>query len=316
MPTRYTYSQDHASHNVTAASHAKRTISQRTRVHVLVSLKIIGQLTTKDTLLSKENPLGINLFISTISMSLSLSTIRARQKSPCEYPVVVIQLCTPTKSDLIYIASIPLHLLQLYAPNVLHLVELDVLDSTLSLPLRSPPHAHMNDIEYLGLTYLLQRWIVSASYPKVSALPAFKSIGEGILLYHALQLLQDPEAETLRGHLMSRFTFEPVTETDAQYIWWAFQGRPEWSCWLDALMRNIVRFQVLNTQPCGVNILLFLETELLLLDNVQHAQLSEIYERHVAMTPRLGRFRRAVYRIFHGWFAEDFGVDMKRLVGR
>ncbi|KAF1945900.1 hypothetical protein EJ02DRAFT_431135 [Clathrospora elynae] len=128
---------------------------------------------------------------------------------------------------------------------------------------------------------------------------AQQSIGDAVLAYHAVQPSQDPNAETLLSDIMSRLHTEPVSELDVQNIWWTFQYVSDWHEWLNAMLYNIVRFDVLNMAPTGGYIELFIETEMLMYHERGVQQLLEMYERYkyVVMVEASARSTGPVRRV-------------------
>lgn len=178
------------------------------------------------------------------------------------------------------VSYVPLSVLEHYAPHICHLIEPDILLNRYRLFIRLPLHDHVEDIEWAGLYRLLAHWNHAAANMIDTPLPPTNSVSDAIKIYRSLQLMLKPEAETLRSRIMHTLHTTPLTELDVQTIWWAFQAKPEWPSWLDALCYNLVRFQVLSGQPCGTAIQLFIETEMLNMDNAQYCQVLVAYERH------------------------------------
>ncbi|KAI8943212.1 hypothetical protein NX059_001237 [Plenodomus lindquistii] len=192
------------------------------------------------------------------------------------------------KENAQFITEMPLSALQDYAPYACDLIEPEHLPNQSRLFIRLPLHAHVQDIEWAGLTRLLEHWKHSAANVLDILIPRPKSFSDAVLIYRSMQLMLEPEAETLRRQIMLNMRAKPLKELDVQTIWWTFQGKGEWSSWLDALFYNLVRFQVLSDEPWGTAIQLFMETEMLDMDNDQFGQVVAEYERHVRVTrPRL-----------------------------
>ncbi|EMD90624.1 hypothetical protein COCC4DRAFT_105424, partial [Bipolaris maydis ATCC 48331] len=101
------------------------------------------------------------------------------------------------------------------------------------------------------------------------------TISEDVKIYRSLMHVDALEAEALCEKIKCRLRNEPVNEVDVQSIW-ALQI-PDW---IDAILHNIVKFKVLNLQPAGGYIDLFIETELLQYHDRGAARVVEMYERH------------------------------------
>ncbi|KAH9866241.1 hypothetical protein J1614_008807 [Plenodomus biglobosus] len=217
-----------------------------------------------------------------------------------QVPTVAVYMCNQRKQYDQFLTYMPLSVLEDYAPYVCDLIEPDVLANRYRLFVRLPLHDHVEHIEWAGLARLLAHWNYSATHVLNSLIPRLKSVGDGVIMYRSLQLMLEPEAETLRGRIMLSLRTKPLTELDIQTIWWTFQSNPEWPSWLDALFHNLVRFQVLSDEPCGTAIQLFIETELLNMENSQYGQVLSAYERHIQVTrPRLRTIMaRRVDRVF------------------
>ncbi|KAF2851824.1 hypothetical protein T440DRAFT_59102 [Plenodomus tracheiphilus IPT5] len=228
-----------------------------------------------------------------------------RPRSSFQVPTVAVYMCDQRKHYDQFITHILLSVLQDYAPYVCDLIEPDILPNQSRLYIRLPLHAHVEYVEWAGLRRLLAHWENSAADMLGALIPRPTSIGDAVITYRSLQLMLEPEAETLRGRIMLNLRTTPITELDVQTIWWTFQGKPEWSSWLDALVYNLVRFQVLSGEPYGTAIQLFIETEMLNMDNAQYAQVLSAYELHIGATrPRLRttlsrRVDRVLRRVFH-----------------
>ncbi|EUC51163.1 hypothetical protein COCMIDRAFT_50753, partial [Bipolaris oryzae ATCC 44560] len=101
------------------------------------------------------------------------------------------------------------------------------------------------------------------------------TISDDVELYSSLTRFDTPEAEALCENIEYRLQNEPVNEVDVQSIW-TFQS-PDW---IDAVLCNIVKFNVLNMQPTGGYIAMFIETELLQYHDRGAARVVDMYERH------------------------------------
>ncbi|CAO2651883.1 Nn.00g001660.m01.CDS01 [Neocucurbitaria sp. VM-36] len=230
-------------------------------------------------------------------MPLSMVQVECVRPSGFECKSVAVQICDGTKQHRKHIADISMSLIKRFAPEVLHLVEFDPQNDSLTLPLCLHSLEHAHDIEIPALARLFAHWRsnVPLTHP---------SIGETVTHYRALQVLLNPQAEHLRSIIMLRLRTEPVVETDAQIIWWALVQTTEYYEWLDALFYNLVRFSVFQQQPTGGYIQLFIETELLRLNEKAYERVLSIYRRHQATfesgtNARLSRFwRRAVRHLF------------------
>ncbi|KAJ4376180.1 hypothetical protein N0V83_001461 [Neocucurbitaria cava] len=207
---------------------------------------------------------------------------------------VSVYICDQIKRQRKYIADVPLSLLKRFAPDVLHLIEFDSQHSKLILLLRMQYLKHANDIEAPALTHLISHWRTNT--PLVHS-----SIGDTVLYYRALQLLLNPQAEEIRSIIMRRLRTEPVDEVDVQIIWCSQIATTVSHEWLDALLYNLVSFKVLKKQPTGGYIELFIETELLRLDEKAYERVVSLYHKHRSALKngtkaRLSRFLRGTVR--------------------
>ncbi|KAG9194238.1 hypothetical protein G6011_04273 [Alternaria panax] len=131
---------------------------------------------------------------------------------------------------------------------------------------------------------------------QVQTPPMQQTIGEDFETYCNMRRQRSPRAYALYSSVHSRLRTEPVTEVDVQAIWSKFSC----SCWIDAVLYNIVRFDILNTQPAGGYIELFIETEMLQYNDEGVEAIITMYEQHkrasleAANSPRVGRFHRAI----------------------
>lgn len=110
---------------------------------------------------------------------------------------------------------------------------------------------------------------------KPQPVPPTRPISADVATYRHLLRLNRPEAAPLRAKIKWRLHTEPVTELDVESIW-AFQS-PEW---INAILCNIVKFNVLNSQPAGGYIHLFIETEMLNYQDKAARWLVDVYEGH------------------------------------
>jgi len=243
-------------------------------------------------------------YITSPPMSSSPPTSqRPRHQRPL---LVAVQICDKQKRNGQIIQQIRLSVLEKYTAATCHLIEPDHVQAHLChLRIRMAQHAHVGHVEIAGLTRLLSHWAHAAANPTRAPLPRPASLADGIVLYRGLQLLLQPAAEPLRARLMQRLRARPVAESDVQTLWWAFQGRPEWRAWLDALMYNVVRFHVLAAAPQGTAICLFVEAELLQLDHAQASCVLSAFCWHARATRPCLRRRlwrgvvgRVVRRVF------------------
>lgn len=130
------------------------------------------------------------------------------------------------------------------------------------------------------------------SKPRIST-----SISDDVSLYQHLLSLNSPYVLLLHQQILARLQKEPVTELDVQALW-ALES-PEW---IDALLANIVKFDVLGRQPGGGYVHLFIETEMMGYEQGAAKWLVDVYERHkqVAKEEEKGRrkgLRRTVGRL-------------------
>lgn len=207
---------------------------------------------------------------------------------------VSVYICDEIKHQRKHIADVPLSLLKCFAPDVLHLVEFDAQHGNIILLLRMQYLEHANDIEVPALTHLITHWRTNT--PLVHS-----SIGDTVLYYRALQLLLNPQAEEIRSIIMRRLRTKPVDEVDVQIIWWTLIATAESHEWLDALLYNLVRFKVLKKEPTGGYIELFVETELLRLNEKAYERVVSLYHKHQSALKngtkaRLSRFLRGTVR--------------------
>ena len=110
---------------------------------------------------------------------------------------------------------------------------------------------------------------------KTDTVSVNRTISDAVKIYRSLMRIGALEVEALCEKIKYRLRNEPVNEVDVQSIW-ALQF-PDW---IDAVMRNIVRFNVLNMQPAGGYIDLFIEAELLQYHDRGAARVVDMYERH------------------------------------
>ncbi|RMZ70701.1 hypothetical protein GMOD_00000832 [Pyrenophora seminiperda CCB06] len=124
------------------------------------------------------------------------------------------------------------------------------------------------------------------------------TIGEEMLIYQHLLVTEPQGAETLLAHIKTRLRTEPVTEIDVQTIWHVAPV-PDM---LDALVGNLVKFDVLNMQPTGGYIHLFIETEMLQMHERGQQQLIAMFEKHQCAyhVPKVSKLKDHLYRPIRG----------------
>lgn len=268
-----------------------------TPTNSLLHLEVLSNR-PNNTLLSPSNYYIVMLLLS------SPRALQHSWRSSHENPIVIVQTCDRKKQNPMFVDYVPLCVLEQHAPASLDLIEADALDCILHLHLRIAQHEHIRDIEVRGLKSMLSHWVNTAhdSYPP--PFPRCKTVGEAVLLYRALQILQVPQAEILRGRIMNRMHRKAVTSMDVQQIWRTFHHLPEWTSWLDALMCNLVHFRILQNQPDGGYIELFIETEMMQCDDVKRAQIVTAYQRYsyVPNTSWYTRLRHALRRILRAGY--------------
>ncbi|USP78217.1 hypothetical protein yc1106_05491 [Curvularia clavata] len=121
------------------------------------------------------------------------------------------------------------------------------------------------------------------------------SISDDISTYQHLLSINSPYTIPFHQQILARLQNEPVTELDVQALW-AIES-PEW---IDALLANIVKFDVLSSQPKGGYVHLFIETEMMRYEHGAAKWLVDVYERHKRVVreekkeKRKARFRKAV----------------------
>ncbi|CAA9961308.1 hypothetical protein PTMSG1_04692 [Pyrenophora teres f. maculata] len=127
--------------------------------------------------------------------------------------------------------------------------------------------------------------------------PAHPTIAEDMLTYCFLSANKDSGAQSHLSHIEFRLRTEPVNEIDVETIW-KVANTPEM---IDALLGNIVKFNVLNTQPTGGYILLFIETEMLQMHERGQSMVIETWEKHklVHHFPVAAKLKGRIYRRFH-----------------
>lgn len=222
-------------------------------------------------------------------MPSSIVHIENAQQSPLECVLVTVCICDRRKQHCTHITNIPRSLLKRCAPDVIHLIEAYPQSDELLLPLRLRSLEHAHNIQIPALTRVFTHWSSNTSRKH-------SSISEAVLDFCALQLLLNPEAEDVRTAILQRLRTEPVDEIDFQTIWWTLHGTPDFNDWLDALLYNLARFSVLQKQPAGGYISLFMENELLQLSEKARELVFSLYYKHrSACEPSV--LRRAFRRI-------------------
>ncbi|KAF1831440.1 hypothetical protein BDW02DRAFT_457345, partial [Decorospora gaudefroyi] len=106
------------------------------------------------------------------------------------------------------------------------------------------------------------------------------SISTALSKYTALHSINPQQANLLLASLKSHLRTQPVSELDVQNIWRSFSNATDWFEWLDALLYSIVKFDVLDCQPAGGYIELFIETEMLAYDEEGVARVVEMFEEN------------------------------------
>ncbi|EDU43080.1 hypothetical protein PtrSN002B_009179 [Pyrenophora tritici-repentis] len=107
--------------------------------------------------------------------------------------------------------------------------------------------------------------------------PAHPTIAEEILTYHFLATNNDNGADSYLSHIKFRLRTEPVNEIDVETVW-KIVNTPEM---IDAVIGNIIKFDVLSTQPAGGYIDLFIETEMQQMHERGQNQLIGIWQKHM-----------------------------------
>lgn len=110
---------------------------------------------------------------------------------------------------------------------------------------------------------------------KADTVSVNRTISDDVETYRILTRIDTTEAKALCENIKYRLQNEPVNEIDVQSIW-AFES-PDW---IDAVLHNIVKFDILNMQPAGGYIALFIETELFRDHDRGAARVVDMYERH------------------------------------
>ncbi|KAF1849396.1 uncharacterized protein K460DRAFT_275642 [Cucurbitaria berberidis CBS 394.84] len=216
------------------------------------------------------------------------------QQSLLGSTIVEVQICNQIKQHRKHVVDISLNLLERYAPEVVHLIEANPHNDKVTLPLCLNSLEHSNEIEVPALTSLFAHWSADTT-------PNIPSIGETVLHYCVLRLLNNREALYVRDDIMSRLEAEPLNEIDVQSIWWGLQETYEFHEWVDAMLYNLAHFDVLNKQPVGGYIELFIETELLGLSDQAHARVASTYRRYrdaIKPTKAPSLLRRATRHVF------------------
>jgi len=129
----------------------------------------------------------------------------------------------------------------------------------------------------------------------------YPTIAEDILTYRCLLGTQHRGAKSKLSHIKFRLCTEPVNEIDVQTVW-EITPYPDM---IDALLCNIVKFDILSTQPTGGYIHLFIETEVLQIHERGQAQLLRLYEKHKCARhfPKAAKLKGAIYRPIHRMFS-------------
>ena len=131
--------------------------------------------------------------------------------------------------------------------------------------------------------------------------PVYPTIAEDMLTYRCLLVIQHRGAKSKLSHIKFRLHTEPVNEIDVQTVW-EIAPYPDM---IDALLCNIVKFDILSTQPTGGYIHLFIETEMLQMHERGQAQLLRLYEKHkyARHFPMMAKLRGTIYRPIHRMFS-------------
>jgi hypothetical protein len=147
------------------------------------------------------------------------------------------------------------------------------------IPIRTIEHAE--DIEVPAL-----QWVFRQMNCVNNCVPAHGSIGQGILLYRALQLLHLTEAASgLREQILIEIKQKPLAAYDVQRIWWAFEGSREWQEWLCELLSNLVRHDILEYGREGTDVFHFIESEMLQMSQARQSLIEEIYQLYMSQRP-------------------------------
>ncbi|EOA90416.1 hypothetical protein ACJQWK_07661 [Exserohilum turcicum] len=131
-----------------------------------------------------------------------------------------------------------------------------------------------------------------------------RTISDDVALYRALGPEHTAEVDALCAHIKARLRTEPATELDVQSVWTLHT--PEW---ISAVLYNIAKFDLLNVQPTGGYIHMFIHTEMLQYHGRAVARIMDMYEGHQetlrreADDTRLSkRFLAALKRVACGLF--------------
>lgn len=132
---------------------------------------------------------------------------------------------------------------------------------------------------------------------KSSTASAYPTIAEDALAYSNLLRGQNRGAESQLSHIRFRLRTEPVDEVDVQVLWELFPY-PEI---IEAILCNIVKFDLFNTQPTGGYIHQFIENEMTQLHERGQERLVEMYEKqlHARHYPKAAKLKGRVYRPIH-----------------
>ncbi|KAF2251171.1 hypothetical protein BU26DRAFT_277694 [Trematosphaeria pertusa] len=196
--------------------------------------------------------------------------------------LVHVELHDATFRDRVFVTTITAGLLKVYVPFAEDRIIMDQVLGGWALSIYVPSLEHVAHIEVLALRWLFQQMTSIVTHTlNWNCLPAHASVGQGVLLYRALQLLYlDDAAQTLRPQVMYEIKLKPLSMTDVQRIWWAFQYTEEWGEWLNVMLRNLAYFNVYSDLSDGSYIRLFIETEMLQLTPAEQDYIEGLYRYH------------------------------------
>jgi hypothetical protein len=217
----------------------------------------------------------------------------------CERRQVRVELFGRMDRNCYYVDTMQAWILYMFDPWIPHRWDFDSNTQQFVIRILVDSTEHSAEIEVPAL-----RWVFAQMRGFANLLPAHDSIGQAILLYRALQLLNlNHTASALRLRLMQEIHYKPLTAYDVQRIWWAFHRTNEWLEWRDQLLANLARFDLFNHRREGGYIYHFIEVEMLQLSEGERHEIHRIYQyyRGLEDAPIQGRVERARGAIGKGW---------------